>query len=440
MNLDKRKQNKLIFAAIVIVYATLMASLYAMNLGNYTLRTVSFVLIILVSFAMPSDKLPIMISLLFPLTEIVRLSDNSRTVLPFVVIIYILKAFSHKMLKPKNFLLFFLPFGLFTVMNMVSSMSNFNSFINPLVTCTFILFAYILSYQKKDDKLNVCIAAAFITSSLIAAVFSLIFKDLSIEIVGISEYSQRLSGFSSPWNFGLCMLLAWCFTAILFKQKKIKAVPMVILSAAFVYLAIGSGTRSLLIGMCIVFFYILFIISRKFVKNEIIFFAIMVALVPIAVILYVVIIFRPMIENRGQFYDVSRFELWSYYLNLVSSDTKVLLFGLGCNNLATYASNSGVLTAHNVLVEMVVELGIVGSIFFIYLIAVMFVKAQKNPLRNDMMMPIILYFTFLFTQGGLSTELLYFLIALACQTYPSGKPDTDAGNSIININNYEESE
>ncbi len=440
MNLKKRKQNKLIFAAVVIVYATLMASIYFMNSGNYTLRTASFALVILVSFAMPSDKIPILISLLFPLDKIVRLSDNSRTVLPFVVIIFIVKAFSHKMLKPANFLLFFLPFGIFTAMNMMSGMSNFGSFINPLVTCTFILFAYILSHSKKDDNLNFAIATAFITSSLIAAVFSTLFKDLALEIGGTSEYAQRLSGFSSPWNFGFCMLLAWCFTAILFKQKKIKAVTMLILSVIFVYFAIGSGTRSVLIGMCIVFFYILFNVSKKFIKNEIIFFAIMFALIPIAVILYIVMIYRPMIESRGQFYDSSRLELWSYYMNLVSSDIKVLLFGLGCNNLATYALDSGMLTAHSIFVEMVVELGVVGLIFFIYLIAVMFVKAQKNPFKNDMMIPIILYCTFLFTQGGLSTELLYFLIALACQTYPSGKQDAGVGNSIININNYEESE
>ena len=98
-----------------------------------------------------------------------------------------------------------------------------------------------------------------------------------------------------------------------------------------------------------------------------------------------------------------------------------MLFGLGCNNLSLYAYNTGMLTAHNIFIEMIVELGVVGTVFFVYLIAVLFAGAQKNPFKNDMIIPIILYCTFLMTQSGLSTELLYFLIALACQTYPKTK-------------------
>ena len=140
MILNRRKQNIVLFVTISVIYVTLMASIYFMHLGNYSLRTVSFILILAVSVFMPSDRLPIIISLLFPLTEIVRLGDDSRTVLPFVVMIYILKAFSIKMIKKPNFFFFMMPFGLFVAMNIISSLSNFNTFINPIVTCAFIFF------------------------------------------------------------------------------------------------------------------------------------------------------------------------------------------------------------------------------------------------------------------------------------------------------------
>lgn len=429
---NRRKQNIALLMTISVIYVTLMASIYFMHLGNYKLRTVSFALILAVSVFMPSDKLPIIISLLFPLTEIVRLSDDSRTVLPFVVIIYILKAFSPKMINTPKFFFFMMPFGLFVIMNIISSLSNFNTFINPLVTCAFIFFAYVLANQKKNDRINVWIAGAFIVSSLITAVSSVLFKDLSIEISGISVYNTRMAGFSSPWNFGLCMLLAWFFIAMLFKQRNIGYIFMIAGSAVFVYFSIKSGTRSLLIGMCIILFYIAFSFGRRLIKNKIFYFSMLAVIVPLGMILYYLWIFKPLIESRGQFYDTSRVELWSYYLDLFMNNPNVMLFGLGCNNLSSYASNTGVLTAHNIFVEMIVELGIVGVLFFVYLVAVIFTGAQKNPFKNDMMIPIILYCTFLMTQSGLSTELLYFLIALACQTYP--KSNTMCAENRLAVN------
>ena len=275
-----------------------------------------------------------------------------------------------------------------------------------------------MSLQEKNDKLNACIATVFVISSVITVVFSLMYKDLSMKISGSSEYATRMSGFSSPWNFGFCMVLAWFFLATLFEQKKIKYILTFVGSVFFAYYAIASGTRSLLIGMCIVFFYLVFVAGKGFVRNKAIYYSVMFLLIPIVAILYLSIIFKPMIENRGEFYDVSRVELWSYYFDFVKSNIKVFLVGLGCNNLSAYAAKVGMLTAHSVFVEMVVELGVIGSIFYLFLISIIFAKAQKNPFKNNMMIPIILYLTFLFTQGGLSTELLYFLIALACQTYP----------------------
>ena len=421
MILNRRKQNIALFMTISVIYVTLMASIYFMHLGNYKLRTVSFALILAVSVFMPTDKLPIVISLLFPLTEIVRLGDDSRTVLPFVVIIYILKALSFKMIKTPKFYFFMMPFGLFVIMNIISSLSNFNQFINPLITCAFIFFAFLLADRKKDDSINAWIAGVFAVSSLITAVSAMLFEDLSVKISGVSAYHTRMAGFSSPWNFGLCMLLAWFFIAMLFKQRNIGYIFLIAGSAVFVYFAIQSGTRSLLIGLCIVLFYITFSFGKRLIKNKIIYSSIISALIPLGIVLYYLLIFKPLIESRGQFYDTSRVELWSYYLDLFSNDPNVMLFGLGCNNLSLYASNTGVLTAHNIFVEMIVELGVVGTIFYGCLISLIFTGAQKNPFKNDMMIPIILYCTFLMTQSGLSTELLYFLIALACQTYPKTK-------------------
>lgn len=424
MNLTKRKKNILTFLIVAVLYVAIVASLYSMHLGNYSLRRIVFMLVIVCSVLMPTEKIPIIIAMLIPLSESIRLGDNSRTILPFIVLIYVAKAFLRKILKPRSVLVFLIPFAIFMAMNMISSTVMFGNFINPLVTCAFILFAYLLSLQEKDDENNIYIAVAFIISSLITVVFSLLYKDLSMKISGSNEYATRMSGFSSPWNFGFCMLLAWFFVAFLFKQKKIKYILTLAGSVFFAYYAILSGTRSLLIGMCIVFFYLIFSAGKNIVKNKAIYYSAIFLIIPIVVILYFSVIFKPMIENRGEFYDVSRIELWSYYLDLVKSNPKILFVGLGCNNLAAYANKVGMLTAHNVFVEMIVELGVFGSILYLFLIAMIFSKAKKNPFKNDMMLPVILYVTFLFTQGGLSTELLYFLMALACQTYPRLKPQT----------------
>ena len=438
MLVNKQKQNRWILLTISVIYATLMASIYLMSLGNYSLMAVSFVLILAISVFMPSDKLPIIISLLFPLTEIVRLGEGSRTVLPFVIIIYILKAFSLKSTKTSKFIFFMIPFALFVMMNAISGFSNMNEFVNPLVTCTFIFFSYVFASKKKDDWINAWIGVTFIASSLLTAVSALIFKDLSIEISEMSIYNTRMAGFSSPWNFGLCMVLAWFFVALLFRQKRIGYIFMLLGSIVFAYFAIQSGTRSLLIGMSIIFLYILLCVGKRLIKNKAVYITALAILIPIGVALYYLLIFIPLVESRGQFYDSSRLELWTYYFNVFVSDSNIMLFGLGCNNLSSYATQNGVLTAHNIFIEMIVEMGAIGTLFFIYIILTIFAKAQKNPFKNDMIIPILIYGTFLMTQSGLSTELLYFLFALACQVYPKQK--NKVSDKTIEINNITESE
>ncbi len=421
MLVNKQKQNTVLILTIAAIYLVLMASICFMSVGNYSLRAVSFVLILAFSVFMPSDKLPVIIALLFPLTEIVRISDGSRTILPFIIIIYIIKSLSFKNTKTTTLIFFFIPYVIFVLLNTISSYINFGSFINPLVTCTFVLFAYIFASQKKDDELNACIAFVFVISSLITAVSAVLFKDLSIEISGISVYNTRVAGFSSPWNFGLCMVLAWFFIAMLFKQKRIGYIVMLAGSIFFAYFAVESGTRSLLIGMCIILLHIISTLGKRLMKNRIIYISAIAILVPMGIALYYLLIFRPLIDSRGQLYDSSRLDLWSYYWDLFTSNPNIMFFGLGCNNLASYAINNSILTAHNVFVEMIVELGVVGTILFIGIIVFIFRKAQKNPLKNDMMIPILIYCTFMMTQSGLSTELLYFLFALACQRYPKVK-------------------
>ena len=83
MNFIKRKQNTLIFLIVAGLYVAIMLLLYSMHLGNYSLRKIVFMLVIAVSVIMPTDKLPIIIAMLFPLNECIRLSDNSRTILPY---------------------------------------------------------------------------------------------------------------------------------------------------------------------------------------------------------------------------------------------------------------------------------------------------------------------------------------------------------------------
>ena len=65
MNFIKRKQNTLIFLIVAGLYVAIMLLLYSMHLGNYSLRKIVFMLVIAVSVIMPTDKLPIIIAMLY---------------------------------------------------------------------------------------------------------------------------------------------------------------------------------------------------------------------------------------------------------------------------------------------------------------------------------------------------------------------------------------
>lgn len=417
MKTNERKQDIALYVSVAAVFITLAASIYMMSIGNYVVRTASFVLVLAAALVMPVDKMPAVIALLFPIVEIVRLSEDSRTVLPFVIILYILKVILAKKYNFRKLVFFIIPYSMFVAVNVINGVMRFDNFASPLVTCVFILFAFFFGSQKRNDKTNSQIAAVYIISAAFTAVESVVFKDVALMFSTANEYTVRFSGFSSPWNFGLCMLLGWFFVVYLFEKRKIGYILLVAGSVFFVYFAGETGTRSLLVGMAVVVAYIAVSIIKRTKKLSHFLRAVIVFSIPVFAIVYWLFILEPMLESRGNMYDGARVELWSYYLNLFLNDKLVLFFGIGCNDLPLYAKSHNMLTAHNIFIEMLVELGIVGIILFIILISFILKKANKNPLKNEMMLPLIIYLSFMLTQSGLSTELLYFVIALAGQVY-----------------------
>ncbi len=417
MGTNERKQDIALYVAAAVIFITLAASIYLMSVGSYALRSASFVLILAIALVMPVDKMPAVIALLFPIVEIVRLSDDSRTVLPFVIILYIIKVILAKRYNFKRLIFFLIPYSLFAVMNVINGIMRFDSLATPLVTCVFILFAFLLGSQNKSDKTNIQTAAVYIISAVFTAIESVIFKDVALMFSTANEYTIRYSGFSSPWNFGLCMVLGWFFVVYLFEKRKIGYVLLIAGSAFFVYFAGETGTRSLLVGMAVVVAYIAVSIIKRTKKLSHLLRAVIVFAIPVFAIVYWLFILEPMLESRGNMYDGARVELWSYYMNLFLNDKLILFFGIGCNDLSLYAKSHNMLTAHNIFIEMFVELGIVGTVLFAVLIAFVLKKSNKNPLKNEMTLPLIIYLSFMLTQSGLSTELLYFTVALAGQAY-----------------------
>ncbi len=421
MKTNERKQDIALYVSAAVIFITLAASIYMMSMGNYVVRTASFVLVLAIAFVMPVDKMPAIIALLFPIVEIIKLSDDSRTVLPFVIILYIIKVILAKKYNFKKLVFFIIPYGMFVVINVINGIMRFDNFASPLVTCVFILFAFLFGSQKKSDKINIQTAALYIISAAFTAVESIVFKDVALMFSTAHEYTIRYSGFSSPWNFGLCMVLGWLFVVYLFEKRKIGYVLLAAGTVFFVYFAGETGTRSLLASMAVVVAYIAISIIKRTKKLSHLLRAVIVFAIPVFAIVYWLFILEPMLESRGNMYDSARVELWSYYLNLFINDKFIFFFGIGCNNIPLYAKSHNMLTAHNIFIEMLVELGIVGIILFIILIAFILKKSNKNPLKNEMMLPLIIYLLFMLTQSGLSTELLYFVIALAGQVYSDGK-------------------
>lgn len=164
--------------------------------------------------------------------------------------------------------------------------------------------------------------------------------------------------------------------------------------------------------MAISLFFILFpfstmIDSKK--KLYIVVFSAILILISFAFI--AAYIFPKMLEVRsGNFGNNGRFDLWIFYLNLFLENIDVMLCGVGIGCIKIFANQLNMLTTHNVIIEKLVELGLIGFSIFSLLLYKISKGAVCNIRKNEKLLVLITMLSTLMVQGVSGNPLPFFLM------------------------------
>ena len=332
------------------------------------------------------------------------------TIMAAYIILNLLKKIIKKELKIKWY--FALSIGLFAIYLFLpfGGYDGFK-FLYAGLFLIYIFMAYCLYIIK--DSINIKKFIFFAVLGLfVSAVYSAFISYIpNVNALFVKYYDGsyfRFSGlFDNPNYFaGYCALLLAVISSYIMLTKPTKSMWFQLLIVLVFGLATLSKAFLVLVGILTGCFLIHLII--KCYKNEI-----HKKYVPliIGMVIILLIVFFTIFAQRYNFtkeFDINdlttgRYEIWVYYLATLSSSVLTLLFGFGVQNIII--NDNGTMSAHNIYIELLQKLGVLGMLILLALIILFFVFAitkNKNKICVSAFLPFAIFVIY-----GLIESMLY---------------------------------
>ena len=301
---------------------------------------------------------------------------------------------------------------LLCVIMTLCSAINYNQLSFPLESFTtpFIILVYFCIFsQYKDIKwLIFCIFFSLVFSSI----YCLIREDL------IGEWTfRKTGGTGDPNEFSVGVLFGLGLMCGLYLKYKKYLLVVLLLSLLFLSTLIAAGSKSAFFTLMILILILIFYIVKKasFFKKFKLLFSISLVFSIISYTFYylnveVFSLFLQRFES-SRTADL-RYDNWSRGFNLFKDNW---LFGLGTNNYSSIMQNTytgtdeGADAAHNMYLQVLYELGILGFFPFIFIVKDLLNNIFFNN-RNYIILLICTSFLFMGLSLSLSFEKYVWLI------------------------------
>ena len=356
-----KKTSKDFFVIVFVVLIDLCFTLsYTSNIGFFSYLGMAFLL-----FAMailnPTDGFCLFIGLI-PNIRIIKFLDFENAVLSFSFIILELKFFVININKTK----LFAPSLLLTVSIVITMVINVDlGFVSPLLRfillITFI-FNYFRIFGIEKGIANRLIW--FFIFGVINNVFDgFIYYLLSHQrIIG-----SRFIGVSIDSNYYAVVISLAIAVLCLDIGTKNNAFGKMVLIAFFVFAGFLSGSRTFLISLIPISLYACYhLLFSKKGRKYLFLIAIFVAFVIVAwdkIYPFLELAIKRM-DSESTSGGNGRFDAWAFYLNEWLSSFSSLLFGNG-KNLTLFFNGKNTVIQHNLFLECLSEIGIIGSTFYL---------------------------------------------------------------------------
>lgn len=412
------KANVKLFAAIYILSLLLII---LSPFGGALLTVAALGLFTISLFFIPTIYSYSLLLGIFPFANIFKLSPDSTSLMTICEMILLAKIILYLFLKKKTFKCNIgLAVGvIFTILYILIFSSQIEYQLIIKLVVRILLVAY---YMRSDIAHKGGIAAikttayCFSLSMLISMILCQItvYKDAVSDYLRVIQYSSeselvRNGGLMDDPNYcSMAIIASMIFISVLYYYKKIKFEFWLLVVPLFL---LGFTTYSksyFLMSIAFVAVLLLFVLYPKH-KGWAIVSSIAVAIIGLAAYSGQIKIINDILlrfETVG--ITTGRDELNQIYVNYMLDNIKVLLFGEGFNVTALADTNN----VHNLYLEVLFRLGLVGSSIFTATVICCFPKKQhKSKLINYM--PATFVFVMYMALAGLDSYALFYYILLA---------------------------
>ncbi|MBE6635609.1 MAG: O-antigen ligase family protein [Ruminococcaceae bacterium] len=410
--------------AFYVAWALFLASIFVRNVFD-----IRFPIIIVLALsclpAIVGDRNEIIASAisLLPMTT----AFQFKYALLLIMVIYIVK-YMHDVKYMSGFIIIAVMFAWELLHGLVYEISLLNTVrgFAELIFCAFLMS--LSNVEFKHEKIFRMIAISTTVAGTIVLLNLL--TSNGFDIVSVFEGGYRfgkgdtsVTEYGMNYNsndMGMLFNAAMCGIFYLIKLKRTKPIDYVMLPILLIY---GIFTQSRAFIICFAFILVLFIISSGTLKNKVKLLCSILIFCSI-VILLLNLLLPDVLENYISRFgedDISngRFDILKLYGELILSDIRYFIFGIGMNDISSKAGAiiPGIIaSAHNGTQEIIVAWGIVGLILIIAFIIAMIRKAKMSGNKLQLLNVIMLLFLILYVQSGQFLTADKCLLAL-CLSY-----------------------
>lgn len=427
-------------SSLFIFYLLSIICMVSINVGNYSFSKISYIVIGVLSIFTTLETNIILFFCLVPFPRIILLNQSFFTLIPIIELIIVCKWLVLKQFNQRDYKAL-LSGACILIYSSLVEYIRYATFSNSVEYCLK-LFVILAICDVTNKKLAKNCFGFLSLSSIISIIASYIFPTLSV-YVRIKEvlYSTRINGLlGDPGEFGQLLLSAlscyivYCVLRNESNKRKftiLDVLSILVVACISIYLMIQSGTRTCLIGLVIIYVFILLWLlkgkSRKTVSLG------CIALIVTLFMGYYIweIMFDTFMSSHGgeSLNDDNRIRIWLNYLREFNDDIRIQIFGVGMDCSNTYGLIHKLGNPHNILIEKIFECGLVGLILNCTFFVNVF-KRKKCSVFEKANLPFYVFLSTLFFYGSVGIELLYFLIGLL----PSKNNNSD-DKANINLHN-----
>lgn len=415
MNTQEHKQKNYPLVMIVFLILT-YGCLLMLSRGNSIFSRIGCYALILFSVFLPIDDVLNLIAIILPTGNIYKLGGG-YTAIPFLLLVYIVKSFikngskiSADTARPLMWTMVLFIVSIFTTTIHNIRLIEIVPFFMHLV---FIVVALRMNNVNEEEKYK-SIAFYFLCGTLLVCAGTMIFPGVSRSISNISVYSRANPGFASTWDFGRSLSISIAFVIVDFLKTRKHLVLDTVLVLVMLYFLIQCGRFSMLLGLGALLIFIPFAYGTdKPLRQRIGYSVIMMVIMAIAAYFMIRYVYASMAELRG--YGASengRYGVWETYFTYLNANPSVVLFGVGGGAISIIASSLNTATAHNIILEKMVEVGIVGLVIFLFYFVTLYRGKTVNPTKNINVLPLITFLGTALTQGTTGNVAFALLLAI----------------------------